>query len=52
MPFEQILKDSDYSLSLFTPEEIRAIENRISVRKDATKILTLCVALYVKRTCN
>lgn len=32
MPFEQILKDSDYSLSLFTPEEIKAVENRVSVR--------------------
>jgi type I restriction enzyme M protein len=33
MRFEQILKDSNYSLSLFTPEEIEALENRIAVRE-------------------
>lgn len=33
MKFEQILKDSNYSLSLFTPEEIEALENRIIVRE-------------------
>ncbi|MDT4955760.1 MAG: type restriction enzyme protein [Acidobacteriota bacterium] len=33
MKFEQILKDSNYSLSLFTPEEIEDLENRITVRE-------------------
>lgn len=33
MKFEHILKDSNYSLSLFTPEEIEALENRITARE-------------------
>ncbi|HZH32216.1 MAG TPA: N-6 DNA methylase [Pyrinomonadaceae bacterium] len=33
MKFEQILKDSNYSLSLFTSEEIDALESRITVKE-------------------
>ncbi len=37
MKLEQILKDSNYSLSLFTPNEIEELENRITTKEVRSK---------------